>query len=63
MDDEQLKHLRVALDNVERGILLGANTPLDTLTEEERQRHLAALEGLRRLAGVILHTLGGHGGN
>lgn len=34
-----VRYGRKALDALKRGVILGTNTPLDTLTQEERRKH------------------------
>lgn len=42
--DYILKFGRIAMHALERGVILGTNTPMDTLTPSERRRHESICE-------------------
>ena len=44
---------RAAVDALKRGVILGTNTRLDTLSESERRRHEAILERVALRAALV----------
>lgn len=47
---------RAALDALRRGVILGTNTRLDTLTESEKRRHEGILERLATRAALVARS-------
>jgi hypothetical protein len=47
---------RAAVDALKRGVILGTNTRLDTLTESERRRHEGILERLATRAALAVRS-------
>ena len=48
---------RTAIDCLTRGVILGTNTKLETLTESERRRHEALLARMAQKAALMNRTL------
>ena len=51
--DKLLGYQREAMDALRRGVILGTNTRLDTLTAEQRRKHEATLEKLATRSALI----------
>ena len=51
--DVMLGYQATAIDCLKRGVILGTNTKLDTLTEDERRRHEAVLARLAQKAALM----------
>ena len=47
---------RTALDALKRGVILGTNTRLDTLTAEEKRKHESMLEKLATRLILVKHS-------
>ena len=52
-----LGYQKTAIDCLQRGVILGANTKLETLTEAERRRHEAILARMAQKAALMRHKL------
>lgn len=55
--DVMLGYQATALDYLKRGVILGTNTRLETLTESERRRHEAILARLAQKAALVSRNL------
>lgn len=55
--DVMLGYQATALDCLKRGVILGTNTRLDTLTENERRRHESVLARLAQKAALMQRKL------
>lgn len=51
--DQMLHYSRRAADALKRGVILGTNTRLDTLTDSERRRHEGLLERMATKAALL----------
>lgn len=51
--DIMLSYQAKAIDSLKRGVILGTNTKLETLTEAERRRHEAILARLAQRAALV----------
>lgn len=54
--DVMLGYGRAALDALKRGVILGTNTRLDTLTANERRKHESILEKLAVRLALVRHS-------
>lgn len=55
--DVMLGYQRTAIDSLRRGVILGTNTKLETLTSDERRRHEAVLARLAQRAALVNRKL------
>ena len=51
--DKLIGYQRAAIDALKRGVILGTNTRLDSLTDEQRRRHESTLEKLATRAALV----------
>jgi hypothetical protein len=51
--DKLVGYQRAAIDALKRGVILGTNTRLDSLSDEQRRRHESTLEKLATRAALI----------
>lgn len=51
--DKLLCYQRAAIDALKRGVILGTNTRLDSLTDEQRRKHESTLEKIATRAALV----------